>query len=220
MRRPNREINIFSLSALDLFASALGAFILLAVIQFPYTKKNEDIVNAKQAAEKALAVCKIDLKTKKEQLFERNAALQDAEHEAKQCKERLKNTFLAVILKWRTKGQDIDMHIFDPDGNIFYFKKNNRDRTDFPTVNAEISVDQIKGPGVEVWEYYEARKGLYKIYAMLYSRNGNTNNPIIKTSVYYRDGVRLFPKISLTTVKKKVLVGTIEVDEDGNVTFE
>lgn len=36
MRRPNREINIFSMSALDLFASALGAFVLLTIILLPY----------------------------------------------------------------------------------------------------------------------------------------------------------------------------------------
>ena len=36
MKRRNREINIFSMSALDLFASALGAFILLAIVIFPY----------------------------------------------------------------------------------------------------------------------------------------------------------------------------------------
>ena len=36
MKRRNREINVFSMSALDLFASALGAFILLAIVIFPY----------------------------------------------------------------------------------------------------------------------------------------------------------------------------------------
>ena len=36
MKRKSREISIFSMSALDLFASALGAFILIAVVIFPY----------------------------------------------------------------------------------------------------------------------------------------------------------------------------------------
>ena len=36
MKRKSREINIFSMSALDLFASALGAFILIAIVIFPY----------------------------------------------------------------------------------------------------------------------------------------------------------------------------------------
>jgi len=44
MRRRSREIQVFSLSALDLFASAMGTFILIAVILFPYYLKNETTV--------------------------------------------------------------------------------------------------------------------------------------------------------------------------------
>ena len=36
MKRRNREVSIFSMSALDLFASALGAFILIAIVMFLY----------------------------------------------------------------------------------------------------------------------------------------------------------------------------------------
>lgn len=35
-RRPSRDIEIFSLSAIDLFAAAMGAFALLAIILLPY----------------------------------------------------------------------------------------------------------------------------------------------------------------------------------------
>lgn len=36
MKPKNRDVNIFSMSALDLFASGMGAFILLAVISLPF----------------------------------------------------------------------------------------------------------------------------------------------------------------------------------------
>ena len=36
MRGRGREINVFSISALDLFASALGAFILISIVLMPY----------------------------------------------------------------------------------------------------------------------------------------------------------------------------------------
>jgi len=36
MRKPSRETTVFTTSAIDLFASALGAFILLVMILFPY----------------------------------------------------------------------------------------------------------------------------------------------------------------------------------------
>ena len=44
MKPRSREINVFSMSALDLFASALGAFILLTVVIFPYFP-NEGMVD-------------------------------------------------------------------------------------------------------------------------------------------------------------------------------
>ncbi len=49
MQRRNREINIFNMSALDLFASALGAFILLFVILMPYYLKTSKIVMQENA---------------------------------------------------------------------------------------------------------------------------------------------------------------------------
>lgn len=36
MKRPDREISVFNTSAIDLFASALGAFILLVMLLFPF----------------------------------------------------------------------------------------------------------------------------------------------------------------------------------------
>jgi len=42
MRRPNRDTSVFTTSAIDLFASALGAFILLVMILFPYYRNAGD----------------------------------------------------------------------------------------------------------------------------------------------------------------------------------
>ena len=50
MKRPSREINIFNVSALDLFAAAMGAFIIIAVILFPYYRKNIESVRQKDDA--------------------------------------------------------------------------------------------------------------------------------------------------------------------------
>jgi len=54
MKRPNRSLEIFSISALDLFASALGAFILVAVILFPYYLKNWEVVAENQRLQQEL----------------------------------------------------------------------------------------------------------------------------------------------------------------------
>ena len=39
MKSARRNISVFSISALDLFAAALGAFILIVLVLFPYYKK-------------------------------------------------------------------------------------------------------------------------------------------------------------------------------------
>ena len=57
MRQRSKEINIFSISALDLFASALGAFILLAVVFlpfFPNTGDSQERIDVIQAENEAL----------------------------------------------------------------------------------------------------------------------------------------------------------------------
>ncbi len=59
MRIPDRNTSVFSTSAIDLFASALGAFILLVMILFPYYRnegsadawsKTEDIMEQRRLA--------------------------------------------------------------------------------------------------------------------------------------------------------------------------
>jgi len=59
MRTPDRNITVFSTSAIDLFASALGAFILLVMLLFPYYRnagsddaysKIEDIMEQRRLA--------------------------------------------------------------------------------------------------------------------------------------------------------------------------
>ncbi|MEM7384392.1 MAG: hypothetical protein AAF514_05550, partial [Verrucomicrobiota bacterium] len=43
MRKANRDINIFSVSALDLFCSAMGAMIVLSVVLMPSYRKDVEL---------------------------------------------------------------------------------------------------------------------------------------------------------------------------------
>ena len=54
MRRPSRQLNIFSMSSLDLFAAAMGAFVIIAVILFPYYLKNDDAIRGERTAKNEL----------------------------------------------------------------------------------------------------------------------------------------------------------------------
>lgn len=54
MRRPSREIVAFSLSAVDLFASALGAFMVVVVLLMPYYRNLSDVEARRQEARQHL----------------------------------------------------------------------------------------------------------------------------------------------------------------------
>ncbi|MEW8437515.1 MAG: vWA domain-containing protein [Candidatus Thiodiazotropha taylori] len=60
MRRPNRSLEVFSLSALDLFASALGAFIIISIMLFPYYGKKIKAEETLQQLEEELSLARID----------------------------------------------------------------------------------------------------------------------------------------------------------------
>jgi len=69
MRRKNKEINIFSMSALDLFASAMGAFILIAVVALPYYLKTDHNLMAENKTLQAIN----EKKEKENQLLKEQA---------------------------------------------------------------------------------------------------------------------------------------------------
>lgn len=95
MKRPNRTLEIFSISALDLFASALGAFILVAVILFPYYLKNFEVVAENkqmaadmQAMKTKLAAAEAEAEEQKKKAATAQARADAAEARAKAASSR------------------------------------------------------------------------------------------------------------------------------------
>jgi len=198
MRRRNREIQIFSVSALDLFASAMGVFALLTVILFPYYLKSEQQFSAEAR----------DVRVENQQLQE----------EIEKLMELLKGSYLVVVLQWDTLRQDVDMHVVDPAGNEFYYERTNRDGSTFPGEDAFLTVDSRDGPGVEVWLNPTAEAGEYRVMANLYHRDGNPENPQPHFKVYSRDEIFEIPGEVLTRQRQKVEIFRLRVDGEGKAT--
>ena len=197
MRQRNREFNIFSISALDLFASAMGVFALIAIILFPYYLQTSDPAATRQ------------LRTELEQLRGEN----------EQLRKQLSRGFLVVVLRWNTRGQDVDLHVVNPRGQEFSYEQHNRDGGHFPGVAAFLTVDSRRGPGVEVWLEPIAAPGRYQIAANLYDRHGNSSNPTIQGKVYFRNGALTLPETVLNQWGRKVELATLVVDSEGNVSL-
>jgi uncharacterized protein YfaP (DUF2135 family) len=176
MRRPSRNIEIFSMSVLDMFASALGAFIMVTIILFPYYNKKQLLdINKK---EQRSVDSQIQDGTDRQRVLDDENTVQVAEIaqtgrvqtekrqcEAKinDCKVTLAKKFLVVQIQWRERA-DINLIVVDPEGNRFSPEKPNRNSMDFTNSPGQLSVDMKIGPGLEVWQNSATSPGEYKIF--------------------------------------------------------
>lgn len=89
MKLRNRDINVFNMSALDLFASALGAFILLAIMALPFFPNTGD-------SPERVAEVKEELEEAKESLEKEKEEKEKIEKELAQEKSTSKISFPAM----------------------------------------------------------------------------------------------------------------------------
>ena len=85
MKKPSREISIFGMSTLDLFASALGAFMLITVVLLPFFP-NLNISGREKAQ---LENAKVELEQAKIELELAKAALEQTNVESEREMDRL-----------------------------------------------------------------------------------------------------------------------------------
>jgi hypothetical protein len=236
MKRKNREINIFSMSALDLFASAMGAFVIIAVVMFPYFPNTGDsperVANVRAELEGQIAEIQQELEDTRDALAacqaenaELEAALSQCENDLAACQEdmeglrdaieicevALQKTYLVVIISWGTTGDDVDLHVIDPLNREYYYAA-----TEFPGSPARLEEDNVNGPGNEVWQHPEATPGRYEVYYNYFDNPAGTTN--VRGFVLHKDGRTLLPDVFLSSSGERPLVATIYVDTEGNVT--
>jgi von Willebrand factor type A domain len=96
MRRPNREISIFTLSALDVLAMSAGVFVLLLVMLMPYHRKVLDAHAALEAARIADADTVARVQTLEELGTLQRADAEAAEAEAAALQSQAANLEAAV----------------------------------------------------------------------------------------------------------------------------
>ena len=74
MKRPNRDIALFTLSALDALACATGVFVLLLVVLMPYYRNNFDSRAALEGLRAGIETTTAELDDVKERLTDEEAA--------------------------------------------------------------------------------------------------------------------------------------------------
>jgi hypothetical protein len=231
LRRPHREIEIFSMSVLDMFASALGAFIMVTIILFPYYK--QDIEAELSAATIATEGKRAELRSLEEsvdQALQRNARqriqveeVQEQRRQVTRCRQELavctaelSATFLIVVMQW-DDTVDVDLYVTDPQGNEFFWNKNNENGRHFPGTAAELSFDVSSGPGIEIWISPLVGPGDYKVE---YSRNRRTGPPVTASGYYIdRTGRRALPAKTMNDATRRVQAATLRIAADGKITM-
>ncbi len=240
MRRPNREINIFGMSALDLFASALGAFILITLVLFPYFPNISSAPpeppppgqdpEALQACQSDLAQTLEELQSSQEAqaslaqnqsaLQESQKSLQKAQERLQQCAKELRQKFLLVLMSWSNPGDDVDLIVRDPQGNIFHYGRKRN-----PGTPAKFEEDNTNGPGNEIWLHPQATPGKYEI-CYYYYRNRSGFNSVAVRGAYVTPAGR--HSLGTTTIHtagqggaaRTEHVASILIDRQGNATLQ
>lgn len=104
MRSNRREISIFSMSALDLFASALGAFILLTVIMIPYFPNTGDSAERVADIKEELESEQAARAAAEEELEQTQSALEDAQKKIQELTQNRKIPPVDVMIAVDTTG--------------------------------------------------------------------------------------------------------------------
>jgi hypothetical protein len=203
VRRKNREFNIFSMSALDLFASAMGAFMLIALISLPYYLKTDHSLMAEANRQREEA------ERLMQEVEQARQAMTEYEQRALAAESQLQRTFLVVLVTWSTRD-DVDLYLVDPTGATFWYE-NRRN----PGRPGELSEDVIQGPGNEVWQTEVAQPGLYSVCIHRY-RTRSPGIVQVRGSVFHKDGRLGLSEVGLARNQMAAL-GAVAVDERGNV---
>lgn len=226
-KRKNREINIVSLSYLDVLSGALAVFIIIVMILIPYYRKDlvdmsEELRELRQRLEAVQERLRAS-EARGEALQGENARLQEEnrqqgeevarlERENQSLIDQLGKTYFIVLVSWSNPGDDIDLHVVTPDGREYYFQKKTH-----PGSNDRLSEDDTKGPGIEVFESYEAKPGVYSIYYRFYSDASPTGPVAVKGRIFYKQGNMQLGEKTLARQGEKTLIAKVRVKEDGSL---
>ena len=89
MKKRSRELNVFSISALDLFASAMGAFILITIVLIPFFPNIDDSAERIAEREAELEQEKTKLEKGKSQLEQERTKLEKGKSQLEQERTKL-----------------------------------------------------------------------------------------------------------------------------------
>ena len=186
MRRQSRELSIFSMSSLDLFASSLGAFILITIILMPFYLRQgstDEQVPVECPEPEPVPECPICPAPQPVPVCQICPAPQPvpvcpmcpAPEPIPDCPEvpspapaviEVADNLLVVTMEW-SRRSDVDLHIHTPDGTYYY---GNRRISGSP--GKFVLDNQVGGRNaIEIWKTHLPTPGRYKICTVLFRQD-------------------------------------------------
>lgn len=229
IRRRKEELTVFSIATLDVFASAMGVFMLISVVLFPYYMKNADAIAARDTAraqaaaaqranaeaQSAAAAAIVAAQAAQDLAQKSSQEAAEMESRARAAESQLRQTFLLILINWSTID-DVDLHVRDPTGAWFSW-----DRPRIQGRPGELSEDVLRGPGNEVWQVESATPGVYFVCAHRFSYR--TTGPVrVRGSVYHQDGRLALNEVQLAMGEssRTLPLAAIHVDDEGKVRLQ
>lgn len=216
MRRPNREVNIFNMSLLDILCGALGAFCFMMLSLFPDHAKVKDLQARLQAAERA------DPGDASAGARARQAEQQLREAQKQVAQAKAEQSLLWFRVGW-DGGQDVDLWIEGGGGKLCSPKPDL-----IPPERRSGTCkfyDQTKGPAYEQgWFSDVAYAGSwYRLFARLENSNGVPGPATVHGYMVARApgeqgqvmNLADFGVVSLPQEKALVELGWIQFEKDG-----
>ncbi len=191
MRRRNREVQVFSLSMLDVMTGALGAVLVIMAVLSTRPESAPDPVD----------------QARLRQLEERVRQLES------QVKRLEKRRPVAVQIWWMDEGQDVDLYVKSPDPRDPgpALKKQG------PRFPGDVGIDAKGAFGSETWLLRDMPRGAYEIYLKLMTEGAAARTTKVWLYYLYKDSAKSIGRIDLKPSSRLVKVAALNMDAAGNV---
>ena len=163
-----------------------------------------------------LGACREENTSQQARIDAQQSRIDDLERETTSQQTRIddleRRKFLLVSISWDGgEGDDVDMHVVDPNGNEYYYG----DRV-HPGSDARFEEDSLHGPGNELWLQPQVIPGEYRIYYNPFSLDSTEVQ--VRGRVVHPTVRHEFRARRLVSGGARVLVATVVADDEGNVT--
>ena len=210
IRKRLKEINIFSMSVVDLFACALGAFILIALILFPYYLKSDPVPCPICPDPTPCPICEPPTPCP---ICEDCPPPCPEVPECPVCPPESveKKDYLLVLMSWEPED-DVDMYVKDPTGAVYSYQN-----IEYPHSPAQFAEDNKVGPGNEIWIHPpEVVPGIYEVFYHYFAQR--TGSVLVEqANIVTQENQYSIPDCRLRRQGEWQKVATINVDTEGNI---